>query len=533
MLLVKKEEVKDRMENGIKSRERKERCKRAGICLGISLIFLAVCSKSSFLYPMNDWEDANIFFTVGKSIVHGKVLYRDVFDHKGPLLYFLHSLAYLISKDSFLGVYVIEVLAFTAYLLAVYQTLRLYVKKNILLVLPLLTAAILSSKSFCHGDSAEELILPLAAWSLYASLRYFKNRYPEEMDYRELFVHGILAGCIMLIKFTLLGFHFAWMLMILLSCLFRGKIRRGVISGLVFVGGMAVTTIPFLFYFWINGALDSWFTVYFYNNVFVYSNLEKQSLAGQIKGILKMLEEAFLYNWKYSVFTILGVLWLTLKKGVAGIWEKWNLWMLCICTALGISWGIVYMHPYYPLILSVFACLGWIPVLRWLEDRGEKAEASFYSGQRMFGKKKLVFAAVTVLSLLFAWKTGNYTDEIGRKKEDVVQYQFREIIRETENPSLLNFGFMDGGFYTVCDILPPCKYFCKTNMPGGEWIDVQLTLIGYGMVDYIVTMDYPLSEEYTKYELAATGENYHERQVHTYYLYRKAETGGKQHGKNR
>ena len=163
----------------MKGGEKKETGKRVGICLGISLIFLAVCSKSSFLYPINDWEDANIFFTVGKSIVQGKVLYRDVFDHKGPLLYFLHSLAYLVSRDSFLGMYGIEVFAFTAYLLAVYRTLRLYVKKNILLVLPLLAAAILSSKSFCHGDSAEELCLPLVAWSLYATLRYFNIRYPK------------------------------------------------------------------------------------------------------------------------------------------------------------------------------------------------------------------------------------------------------------------------------------------------------------------------------------------------------------------
>ncbi len=506
------------MGSGMKGGEKKETGKRVGICLGISLIFLAVCSKSSFLYPINDWEDANIFFTVGKSIVQGKVLYRDVFDHKGPLLYFLHSLAYLVSRDSFLGMYGIEVFAFTAYLLAVYRTLRLYVKKNILLVLPLLAAAILSSKSFCHGDSAEELCLPLVAWSLYASLRYFKIRYPKEMDYRELFLHGVLAGCIMLVKFTLLGFHFAWMFMIFLSCLFQGKVRRGVLSGLVFVGGMAVTTIPFLLYFGINGALDSWFTVYFYNNVFVYSNLEKQALAGQIKGMLKMLEEAFVFNWKYSVFTILGVLWLMFKKGVSGAWEKWNLWALCICTALGISWGIVYMHPYYPLILSVFACLGWIPVLKRLEERAEAV-----SGGRHFDKKYLAFAVAAAFSLLFAWKTGNYTDEIGRRKEDTVQYQFREIILETKNPSLLNFGFMDGGFYTVCDILPPCKYFCKTNMPGSEWIDVQLTLIGYGMVDYIVTMDHPLAEEYKKYELAAEADGYYEKKVHTYYLYRKVD----------
>lgn len=478
-----------------------------GICFVIALVFLAVCSKSSFLYPINDWEDANIFFTAGKAIVHGKVLYRDVYDHKGPLLYFLHSLAYLISRDTFLGVYWIEVLAFTAFLIAVYKTLRLYVDRYILLALPVLAAVILASQSFCHGDSAEELCLPLVAWSLYASLRYFKTVYPSDMRYGELFLHGLLAGCIMLIKFTLLGFHFGWMLMIFLSCLIRGDWKRGITSGLVFVAGMAVTTIPFFLYFGLNHALESWYTGYIYNNVFVYSNADEISLLSQLKGMLKMLAEAFLNNWKFSVWIVFGVLWLTLKKGQAQTIEKWNLWLMCIGTAVGISWGIVYMHPYYPLFLSVFACLGFIPILHWLEKRKP-------------GRQNLLFMAISICALAFAWGTGNYTDEIGKRKEEVVQYQFKEIMEETENPSLLNFGFMDGGFYTVCDIVPECKYFSKTNLPGNEWIDLQLTFVSYGWVDYIVTQDYPLSEEYTIYELAATGTNNYEGKEHTYYLYR-------------
>ena len=41
-------------------------------CLA-SFAVLLVCSKSSFLYPMNDWVDVNCFFTVGRGILHGLV----------------------------------------------------------------------------------------------------------------------------------------------------------------------------------------------------------------------------------------------------------------------------------------------------------------------------------------------------------------------------------------------------------------------------------------------------------------------------
>ena len=60
-------------------------------CLLISSAFLLICTKSSPLYPLNDWQDANAFFTMGKGMMNGKVLYRDLFEQKGPLLYFMHG----------------------------------------------------------------------------------------------------------------------------------------------------------------------------------------------------------------------------------------------------------------------------------------------------------------------------------------------------------------------------------------------------------------------------------------------------------
>ena len=44
------------------------------ICMLIAALVLVWCSKSSPLYAFNDWMDANIFFTMGKSMLHGRVL---------------------------------------------------------------------------------------------------------------------------------------------------------------------------------------------------------------------------------------------------------------------------------------------------------------------------------------------------------------------------------------------------------------------------------------------------------------------------
>ena len=69
---------------------------------------ILICSKSSPLYPINDWTDANCYMTVGRAMLNGAMPYRDLFEHKGPVVYLLHALAAIVSDDSFFGVFLKE-----------------------------------------------------------------------------------------------------------------------------------------------------------------------------------------------------------------------------------------------------------------------------------------------------------------------------------------------------------------------------------------------------------------------------------------
>ena len=70
-----------------------------------AVFLMLICSRSSFLYAFNLWDDANSYFTVGKCIFRGFVPYRDLFDQKGIMLYFIYGLSSLISPTTFMGVY--------------------------------------------------------------------------------------------------------------------------------------------------------------------------------------------------------------------------------------------------------------------------------------------------------------------------------------------------------------------------------------------------------------------------------------------
>ena len=232
-------------------------------------------SRSSFLYPCNDWNDANSYFSMGKALFNGKMPYRDVFDQKGPYLYFLYGLAYLVSHTTFAGVYILEGIWAFLDLLGIYYIMRLYLKRNTALFLsPAALAVIVSSKSFYWGGSAEEICFPFLVWGLYLSIEYFKNSYPgKAVSFKVLFAGGLLAGMVANIKFTVLGFFFAWMMCMAFSFLMMKDFFGAVKGCLVFLGGMAVPFVPWLVYFGWNHGLYEWYWGYVYINVFVYSDL--------------------------------------------------------------------------------------------------------------------------------------------------------------------------------------------------------------------------------------------------------------------
>lgn len=81
--------------------EKNKRIYLYALLIGYACLLMFFCTKSSPLYIINDWYDANAYFTMGKGMMNGAVPYRDLFDHKGPLLYLLYGIGYLIDSTGF------------------------------------------------------------------------------------------------------------------------------------------------------------------------------------------------------------------------------------------------------------------------------------------------------------------------------------------------------------------------------------------------------------------------------------------------
>jgi hypothetical protein len=364
-------------------------------------------------------------------VVNGLVPYRDLVEQKGVLLYFLHGLAYLASNTTFIGVYFLEVVAGTAFLYCAAKTAALFVHgKWGYVIAPALAALVYASASFAHGDSAEEYCLPLLAAAFYRLMRFFKNR--EDLSPKAIAVTGVLAGCVLWIKYTMLGFMAGWMLAVFVGLLQHKQPRRAFAACLWFLLGMAAATLPWLIYFAVHGAISDWFHVYFYLNVTVYP--VTAGLAEMLGSVWSTVYQTATGSPVLIVSIAAGLLgFVCTSKFIKGAWGKACYVLLPALLALGVYAG-GRTYPYYFLILRGLLLLpGLIAAAAALEAPARAfVKASVKARLHVRTKAALAVTAAVALALSVYGAYGNcqYRGFMQENRKDLAQYPFAEIIKK-------------------------------------------------------------------------------------------------------
>lgn len=490
-----------------------------------SFVFIGICSKSSPLYPMNDWVDVQCFFTVGKSMLNGRVLYADIYEQKGPVLYFVFALISLISDTSFIGVYILESVTFGLFLYFSAKIFELYIGKSPVsyIAVLILGAAIPVSIAFTHGGSVEEICLFMMSYGLYTVLKGVRENKP--LSFKEGLINGIFAGLMLWMKFSLLGFYVGLCLFVVLWYLVWLRNFKKLLSliGQFLLGVAAVSTVVMI-YFIVTDSVSDMFTAYFYNNIFLYSG---DSSVPKVKQILRCVRYALENNLTFSSLIGAGAVFF-LVGSFRRLKESLCLLMTGVFLVLLTYWGgkgIMQGYVYYDLVLSVYSVFGLIAVA-WLVKK-----IPIFNKISCKGKKWLVAFVCSVVLIGcaltgFAFVKGRNVYLMSYDKEDMPQYKFAEIINQSENPTLLNYRFLDGGFYYAADVVPNCKYFCRLNIPLEEMWYAQKEYIEEGQIEYIVSREKPITEfkiNSDKYELVDTADMVFEGVDFKYYLYRLKE----------
>ena len=488
----------------------------------VALVTVSVCSLSSPLYPFNDWVDANCFFTVGKSMLHGIVPYRDLYEQKGPLLYALYALCYPISHKTFLGGWLLEIAAAWAFLSLAWKSRLLLTGRRDPIFLFLTAALVYTAPAFLKGGSAEELSLPLLMLSFYYGLRCICLK--RELTKREAFLIGLSSGAVLWIKYSMLGFYLGFIVVPAYRMLRSGRgLQLLKLLGLI-VLGVAAASLPVLAYFGYHQALSSLWEAYFYNNLFVYG--KASSILNTVRGLASMLT--------FNDATVLMVL-LTL---VTLLREKNKALALHVLLCFGFAFGLIYAGginlKYYSEILCIFVPLGVTQLLKFCTGAVELLQAGGSGASETQRERETrpaasnpypVFGRVSriVIPLLFTLALFGSENSymLLHKRSEMPQYIFAETLKDETDATLFNYGALDIGLFTAADIFPSTRYFCMLNLPSEEMMREMEHYMRDGATKYIASRG--LEVESPRYRLLQTAEFTDNGTLYPYYLYVRSE----------
>lgn len=333
------------------------------ILLLLGAFFLFVFSFTTSPLTRNSWGSDSVFFQyVGYSTAMGQVMYRDIFDTKGPYLFLIQQIAYFVGGHY--GRYVLflfQYICMTASLFLLDKTCCLFHSKNSRwrLISALLFFFMLSY-TLDGGNLTEEYSLPLLSLCQYLALKTIKARDDSEESVYPLkytFCYGVCFGIIAFLRIT----NACLICCIILYFLIRLSMERQwgqlIKNIVVFIVGLITAVVPMLLWYAYLGSLKEMFYAAF---VFGFSYATKE--AGRLRlgmyapMLLMCLIAVFLY--------IAGK-----RKQDEGArhTDAGMVQYLVICLAvytIVLLLGKAYVH-YYQLIIPPTLCAFWLIAGQW------------------------------------------------------------------------------------------------------------------------------------------------------------------------
>ncbi|MFD1454903.1 glycosyltransferase family 39 protein [Levilactobacillus lanxiensis] len=441
-----------------------------GLFTIVGAFIMTFCSYTSPAYYFDVSPDNNAFFTVGKAMMHGIVPYKDIFEQKGPYVYFLHGLAYLVSHRSFTLIFVYEIATLVAAMYLVYRIAKLLDAHE----LPALLTALLSPVLFLYhpyydyGDTVEFFTLPFLLSLIYLIL--LLDRHDLTVSHWWYFAQGALVGVVFLSKYTLLGAWIVFYLVMLVTRLVKRQWRAlGQLIGWS-AAGFLLTTVPWLVYFLATKSLGAFINVYILFNTKVYLTSSVAFFANLIQS-MALVSQFYLSNVLFFLLGVVGTLVVTFERGVFHSNFTRGLYLVAtlgsdLFALYGYQAGAVYQ--YYELIYFASFVLPFAVFCQLLFRH-----LSLPNGDDSFAiLATLVIGWFLVLgvnnnvtnSKVFP-NNASVTEETTSVPQQPAQVDFGNYMRQSGLPlTLLNYGSIDMGFYTASGAVPSTYYFQNYNI---------------------------------------------------------------------
>lgn len=438
-----------------------------------TFIILFWLSTNSYTHDLFDRVDSACFFMCGKSWMNGMTPYDDFADSKGPLLWLIYGIGYLISNNSYVGVFWIEFLFYVFTFIICFKLASLFLDKDKSIIAVMLLSFAVFHKKLHYETRAEDFCQLFIALGLY--ITFYISKFSKSISFSKIikysFILGLSFGALLMIKYNIAVMFGIFMLATLIYT------RRSDIFKVIFAMALGTLAIvgPFFIYFIINGNLQDMLREYVFNTYDTVSppllDMLKYYVKEEIGGVVMfkrrhitifcmlVLFSTLLFSFKYRQYKFMPFIF--------------SMWFLLITIRNSI-------HQYYYNILPLFTLFGIVFILSYFKFK----KIRFYY-LAAFG---VINAFILIYPYNRVYKRINFftneTDRIG-------YYELSEIIATVPNPKLL-VGYERGLGLNAVTTLPACRYWVRQNGATQAMIDDRDQCILNKEADFILysTLDY-------------------------------------------
>ena len=224
------------------------------ICVSLAAATLLRLFPGNHMLPGND---SAVFLYIGKRMQEGKLPYRDLFDHKGPVLYLIEYLGLQISQGNTAGVWLLEVLNLLATSVLMLRLGTLTAKNRTSIFLAVFAAVgICGWKCWEGGNYTEEYALPWITMAAFIFFRFFRT---GEYRLRDIFALGFGFSAVFLLRANMVAVWAAFLPVVLILFLRERRFPDIGKCLLSFLVGASALILPVLLWALEAGCLkDMW-----------------------------------------------------------------------------------------------------------------------------------------------------------------------------------------------------------------------------------------------------------------------------------
>ena len=231
--------------------------------LGVLFVFFFSYSTSP-LYPDYYGGDSAQFLTIGKEWMLGRIPYKELFDHKGPFIFFVDMLGFMIAGNKS-GIVIIQSIFSVITVNALFYLAQLKIKSNRFSIIVVIVSMILYKRNYMDGNSVEEYCLPFLIVSLCFMMKFLYQKLQQHSPYATVF-YGITFGICAMTRVTNSVMICTGVLVISIMLLIKKQYLNLFWNALGFLLGFVAVFAPYALYFtWNNCFQDFIYGTFIYN----------------------------------------------------------------------------------------------------------------------------------------------------------------------------------------------------------------------------------------------------------------------------